>query len=624
MEEIGWSGPDFGSLSEKPKEPEKKDAKREKSKRVQYSWSDLVRKSKESGDNDIQSKVASGADKAPADNVEHKPAPLFEEGKPSDSSEKGVEQSEEEIDKLSTQEQASVLKQTAREGAESARAEQDGPLGESDPGFVAAKAAEEFHDVLSQQAEVSDLQTALDAAEKQAIDSVDSLLDRPESSELDDELDMIEDTDPVAMDEASDIEIELETEDEDPDLDRDATTHTTPSHPVSPLVVPPIVPPSPILPPPTPIPPIAPPPPVINAIPPSPPSPISFRHKSLDARSSANEQSRHSHWPYVLTGGVVGYLIGRRRGRIKTEDKLLPIQKSLELQVQDLQWQVAEREARVRKFAYERVATKFVVVEKGASPGDLESTNKLPKSNTEKIADVDTAKHPLVNKQAESVVDRPSGTQSNAESTVGAIETLATESALLGRVGLMSPDISTGSFETSSRVVDNSGNILPKTPENITRDAAKMNTQELLAIAEKIPVGQYDVRYLFETGRLSKDGLIKIVESYMRGENINHKIQENILEYEGIELLPAPKVSHSDPIPISNMAKVDDVAGQDNQLAVDLAAEVIDRKSITESSSKFMKTGFSESISDRDSILLGVISGVFISAIGIIIYIIVK
>ncbi len=588
MEEIGWSGPDFGSLSEKPKEPEKKDAKKEKSKKVQFSWLDLVIKSKDKP-------KKSGDNRSQADYAERKPASIFKEGKLSDSNEKGVEQSEEEIDKLSTQEQASVLKQTAREGAESARAEQDGPLGESDPGFVAAKAAEEFHDVLSRQAEVSDLQTALDAAEKQAMDSVDSLLDQSESLESDDELDMIEDTDPVAMDEVDDVEIELETEDEDPD--RDATTHTPPTAPSHP-VPPPVVPPAPSPTPSTPIPPITPPPPVINAIPPSsPPNPASFRNQRLDVRSSANEQSRHSHWPYVLTGGVVGYLIGRRRGRIKTEDKLLPIQKSLELQVQDLQWQVAEREARVRKFAYERASTKFVVIEK------------------------------ITDKQAESAVDRPSSKHSHAESTVGAIETPATESVLLGRVGLMSPDITTGSLETSSRAVENSSNHLPQSPESTTKDITKMNTQEILAIAEKIPVGQYDVRYLFETGRLSKDGLTKIVESYMRGENINHKIQENIIEYEGIELLPAPKVPDSDSTTSSNTTTVDNAVHHDDQggqPTLNAATEIIDGKGITKGSSRMLKTGFSEAISDRESIMLGVISGVFISAIGIIIYIMVK
>lgn len=61
-----------------------------------------------------------------------------------------------------------------------------------------------------------------------------------------------------------------------------------------------------------------------------------------------DEQS-HSHVPYVLAGGLLGYLLGRRRGRIKTEKKLLPIQKNLEKQVADKNDALIKREETIRR-----------------------------------------------------------------------------------------------------------------------------------------------------------------------------------------------------------------------------------------------------------------------------------
>lgn len=54
---------------------------------------------------------------------------------------------------------------------------------------------------------------------------------------------------------------------------------------------------------------------------------------------------------YLLVGGIVGYLIGRRRGRIKTEKRLAVVQRKLEKQVEAKQHEINEKTETVKKLA---------------------------------------------------------------------------------------------------------------------------------------------------------------------------------------------------------------------------------------------------------------------------------
>ena len=71
-----------------------------------------------------------------------------------------------------------------------------------------------------------------------------------------------------------------------------------------------------------------------------------------EARARTNESSAVAGG--FIIGGIVGYLLGRRRGRINTEARLKPIQEKLETQVSALYANVAAKEARIRELALER------------------------------------------------------------------------------------------------------------------------------------------------------------------------------------------------------------------------------------------------------------------------------
>jgi hypothetical protein len=65
----------------------------------------------------------------------------------------------------------------------------------------------------------------------------------------------------------------------------------------------------------------------------------------------APSHQRDPRMGYLLLGGAVGYLIGRRRGRIKTEKRLATVRKKLERQVEAVQEKVMRQEASVQKLA---------------------------------------------------------------------------------------------------------------------------------------------------------------------------------------------------------------------------------------------------------------------------------
>ncbi len=184
----------------------------------------------------------------------------------------------------------------------------------------------------------------------------------------------------------------------------------------------------------------------------------------------------------VLAGGLVGYMIGRRRGRIKTEKKLLPIQHKLEKELADLQDKIAWHEASVRSLVHEQVS-------------------KTPEPAEQKTEHLKTAKE---HKDAKA--------EHEAEST-----TSQNHSERLGKFAMVT--------ERPSQPEAN------RTPEQL-KPIDLMTVPELLVLAERIEIEQSTVRKLYEAKRLNYEGLRRIIRAYLRGERYDQLVRDNLLSPE--------------------------------------------------------------------------------------------
>lgn len=226
-------------------------------------------------------------------------------------------------------------------------------------------------------------------------------------------------------------------------------------------------------------------------------------------------ERRSAALPYL----IVGYLLGRRRGRIKTEKKLLPIQHKLEKEVGDLHKKIALREERIRALAREQTNYRPAKAEQLVRRLEQRRERKDRLTIDGNEHSPDALKQPATpHRQPEKL----GKVLIKAETPDPAEETPAPQRATL--------DERLEALETSSKA--HKRLINPERPKAVEA----LTLAELLVLAERIPVERSNVRKLFEANRLDDKGVRRIAEAFLRGERYEKILKDNLHSRETVSV----------------------------------------------------------------------------------------
>jgi len=227
-----------------------------------------------------------------------------------------------------------------------------------------------------------------------------------------------------------------------------------------------------------------------NALPPTP---------NVVAPKAPEVSEKNNPVGNILLGGFLGYLVGRRHGRIKAQEKMMPIQKSLEKKLKEVQAEVVVKTTEVRKATAEHIATK----------GELEQARIIQKveAKIQNRAEQQAAARPA----AEVAAERSAATP--AERVVAAPERTAAPS----RPEAARPQLPR--LERLGSVIVPAPEAVPATRTSPEKAVAVMPERELLQVASKIEVGGVTAKVLYEQGRLEKQDLQLVVQEYVRGSS---------------------------------------------------------------------------------------------------------
>ncbi|MDL2363205.1 MAG: hypothetical protein QFB86_02380 [Patescibacteria group bacterium] len=237
---------------------------------------------------------------------------------------------------------------------------------------------------------------------------------------------------------------------------------------------------------------------------------------------------------HLLLGGLTGYFVGRRRGRIKTEKKLLPTQAKLRKEVSSLRDQVQQKESVIRATTIKQArANKLRRLERSSNTSAvLEAPQETVKPHT-MMPETTKAAVPAGTENARSstkkelrVTDRKTFEQKAAESVKIDQNRARKEQEAPTHLGKM---IVTAEAVVAARPKREQNAVAP---EVTTKQIETLNRAELMRLSEKIVVGGTSLRQIYESKLVGEKGLRRLVREHLRGGDVKKVLRREIVERE--------------------------------------------------------------------------------------------
>jgi|GEM_PF-3923248 len=210
-----------------------------------------------------------------------------------------------------------------------------------------------------------------------------------------------------------------------------------------------------------------------------------------------------------LAGGVLGYMLGRRGGRKRTEARLQPEVDKFKQEAESTKQHLKIREKQFKKSVEELRQERLVSVPK------LNEREKSPRAETsprtvERTPTSELLRQTVVIPEAMKKVDENLGVpRFEAPPEIPRQEVAVTEQTI--------------------REVEPKVEAKPKqavTPEITIRRIEQLSTPEILHRAESLFINGVSVKELYNTNRIDRTGLITIVQESMRGNSIKDSFEK--------------------------------------------------------------------------------------------------